>query len=377
MESPNPKPWDVFVAGGGPAGLATAIAARRRGLSVSLADGAIPPIDKSCGEGLMPEGVQALHDLGVSIPPAQCYPFRGIRFVSGATKAEAEFPRGSAYGIRRTHLHRALLEHASACGVHMRWQTVVTGLDPEGVIVAGELVRARWVVGADGTGSRVRRWAKLDGQMLSTPHHRSLRFGFRRRYRLAPWSDFMELHWGHRCQVYVTPISHQEICVAMISSHPNLRVDDALQEFPELCARLENAELTSSERGGITLTRKLRHVYRGRTALAGDASGGVDAITGEGLCLALRQAALLGDCLAAGNLARYQERHRALLRRPALIARMMLFLAQHSYLRQRTMQAFRSNPGAFAGILAMHVGEGSTRDHISHGITLGWELLKA
>ncbi len=259
----------------------------------------------------------------------------------------------------------------------MMWQTAVTGLNPEGVLLAGELVRARWVVGADGTGSRVRRWAKLDRQQRKAHYNGRLRFGFRRRYRLAPWSDFMELHWGRCCQVYVTPISRQEICVAMISSHPNLRVEDALQEFPELCARLENAELASSERGGITLTRKLRHVYRGRTALVGDASGGVDAITGEGLCLAFRQATLLGDCLAGGNLARYQEGHRALLRRPALVARMMLFLAQHSYLRLRTMRAFRSNPSSFAGMLAMHVGEGSARDLISNGIALGWELLRA
>ena len=63
-----PKPVDVFVVGGGPAGLATAIAARRRGLSVMVADGAIPPIDKSCGEGLMPDGVEALHALGITVP---------------------------------------------------------------------------------------------------------------------------------------------------------------------------------------------------------------------------------------------------------------------------------------------------------------------
>jgi menaquinone-9 beta-reductase len=358
-EDRGSKPWDVFVAGGGPAGLATAIAARRRGLSVMLADGAIPPIDKPCGEGLMPGGVEALQSLGISIPRNESYPFRGVRFISGATRAQAEFPRGTAYGIRRTHLHRVLLERAAACGVQLRWQTPVTGLHPEGVIVApaGELVRARFVVGADGTMSRVRQWAKLDRPQWSAPAKTSLRFGFRRRYRLAPWTDFMELHWGRRCQVYITPISRDEICVAMISSSPSLRparrIDDSLEEFPELCARLENAELTSSDRGAVTITRKLHDVYRERTVLVGDASGGVDAITGEGLCLAFRQALLLGDCLADGDLARYQERHRALLRRPALIARMMLFLAKHSYLRQRTMQVFQSSPRSFAGMLAM------------------------
>ena len=188
----------------------------------------------------------------------------------------------------------------------------------------------------------------------------------------------MELHWGRHCQVYVTPVSRDEVCVALISSSPKLRLrQDALGEFPELCARLENAELASSERGAITITRRLRRVYRGRTVLVGDASGGVDAITGEGLCLTFRQAALLGDCLASGDLARYQKGHRALIRRPALMARMMLFMARHSRLRQRAMQVFQSSPRSFAGMLAMHVGEGSARDHISNGIALGWELLKA
>ena len=367
---------DVFVIGGGPAGLATAIAARRHGLSVVLADGTVPPIDKPCGEGLMPDGVEALRHLGVTIPEGEGYPFRGIRFVSDGTKAEAAFPRGTAYGIRRTDLHRIMLDHAAAAEVHMLWQSAVTGLHPEGALVGGDLVRARWVVGADGTSSRVRSWTKLDRHKLDAPP-KNVRFAFRRHYRVAPWTGFMELHWGRHSQVYVTPISREEVCVALISSSPKWRLDNALAEFPELCARLENAELASGERGAITVTRRLRRVYRGRTVLVGDASGGVDAITGEGLCLAFRQAALLGDCLASGDLARYQKGHRSLIRRPALMARMMMFIARHTRLRHRTMQVFQSSPRSFAGMLAMHVGEGSARHHISNGIALGWELLKA
>ncbi len=377
MDTHFSKSWDVFVAGGGPAGLATAIAARRHGLSVLVADGAVPPIDKPCGEGLMPDGVEALHRLGITIPESEAFPFRGIRFVSDGAKAEADFPRGAAYGIRRTHLHRVMLDHAAASGVHMMWQAAVTGLHPEGALVAGELLRARWVVGADGTGSLVRGWARLDQRGLDAPQEKDLRFAFRRHYRITPWTNFMELHWGRRCQVYVTPVGREEICVALISSSQKLRLEDGLEEFPELCSRLENAEHASNERGAITTTRRLRRVYRGHVALVGDASGGVDAITGEGLCLAFRQATLLGDCLASGDVARYQEGHRKLMRRPALMARMMLFMAKHHHLRQRTMQVFQSSPRSFAGMLAMHVGEGSARDHISSGIALGWELLRA
>jgi flavin-dependent dehydrogenase len=375
-----PNPVDVFVAGGGPAGLATAIAARHHGLSVIVADGAVPPIDKTCGEGVMPDGVEALRTLGVTIPKGEAYPFRGIRFLSESLKAEAQFPRGTAYGIRRTHLHQILLHRAAACGVQMRWRAPVNGIHPEGALVAGELVRARWLVGADGSASRVRGWAKLDPQGVARANQKQ-RFGFRQHYRITPWTDFVELYWGRRCQVYVTPVSRDEVGVALISSNPKLRlgtrIDNALGEFPELCARLKNAELTSSERGAVTVTRRLRRVYRNRTVLVGDASGGVDAITGEGLCLAFREAVLLGDCLANGDLARYQKGHRALLRRPTLMAGLMLFMAKHSHLRRRTLQVFQTSPRAFAEMLAMHVGESSARDCISNGIALGWELLKA
>lgn len=367
-----PNSVDVFVVGGGPAGLVTAIAARRRGLSVLVADGAIPPIDKPCGEGLMPDGINALRELDITIPENDAYRFRGIRFVSDGKTAEAVFANGPGCGIRRTALHRILIERAAANGVSMLWQASVAGLHSEGVVVGGEVVRARWIVGADGSGSRVRRWAGLDRQ-----EKKNLRFGFRRHYRIAPWSDFMELHWGRNCQIYVTPVGREEVCLALVSSSPQLRLDAALQRFPELAARLEHVEQASSDRGAITVSRRLRHVYHDRTVLVGDASGGVDAITGEGLCLAFRQAAVLADCLANGDLGAYQAEHRRLIRRPATMARLMLLMGNHDRVRRRTMQVFESSPRSFAGLLAMHVGEGSARDYIANGVFLGWQLLKA
>jgi flavin-dependent dehydrogenase len=273
-------------------------------------------------------------------------------------------------------LHRILIDHAAACGVELRWQASVTGIQRDGVLIAGALQPARWIVGADGSSSRVRHWVGLDAH-----RKKNLRFGFRRHYRIAPWSDFMELHWGscrgRACQIYVTPVGSDEVCVALISTEPHLRLDAALAEFPQLSAHLAHIAPASTERGAITVSRTLKHVYRGNAALVGDASGGVDAITGEGLCLAFRQAALLADCLADGNLARYQMEHRRLIRRPALMARLMLLMGNHERIRQRAMQVFESSPRAFAGMLAMHVGDGSAGRYLANGISFGWELLKA
>jgi flavin-dependent dehydrogenase len=363
---------DVFIIGGGPAGLAAAIASRREGLSVVVADGAQPPIDKACGEGLMPDGRAALERLGVSIPAEDGHPFRGIRFVSGDVEVEANFPAGDGIGMRRTVLHGAMIDAAKSAGATLLWRTPVTGLHPEGVMLGEDRVRARWVVGADGGRSLVQRWAGLDRYSRDRA-----RFAFRRHYGIAPWTDCMELHWAQGCQIYVTPVAADEICVALISRDPHLRLENALASFPRLAAQLAQAQPTSPERGAISATRRLLNVYSGRVVLIGDASGGVDAITGEGLCLSFRQAEVLAQCFTTGNLERYQRIHGKLARRPAVMARAMLALDCATPLRQRIMRAFRADPKIFARMLAMHVGALSPWDFAVDGLTLGLRALRA
>jgi flavin-dependent dehydrogenase len=111
--------------------------------------------------------------------------------------------------------------------------------------------------------------------------------------------------------------------------------------------------------------------------LIGDASGGVDAITGEGLCLSFRQAEILAQCFTTGNLEQYERTHRKLARWPAVMARAMLALDWGTPFRQRIMRAFRSDPKIFARMLAMHVGALSPLDVAVDGLTLGLRALRA
>lgn len=368
-----PYETDIFVVGGGPAGLAMAIAGRQAGLNVMVADGAQPPIDKACGEGFLPDGVEALRRLGLQIAASEIRPFRGIRFRTDSRSAEAVFPSGGCgLAIRRTVLHRALIERAQSLGADLLWGSPVTGISHDGVYVGGHFVSARWIVGADGSNSRVRRWARLD--RTTKP---KLRYAFRRHFRVRPWTDHMEVYWGKRCQGYATAVSEDQVCIAVASADPHLRIDDGLRELPRLAERLSGAEVISTERGALTGNCRLRRVSQGNVVLIGDASGTVDAITGEGMGLAFRQAAVLAECLSSDDLSRYEGEHRNLALRPRIMARMMLNLDRRPWLQERTLQVFAERPLIFRRLLEFHIGCLPASRLLGDGLTLGWGLLTA
>ena len=367
----SPAKTDVFVIGGGPAGLAAAIAAQQRGLSVTVADGTLPPIDKACGEGMMPEALAALRELGVNVPAEQGFLFRGIRFLENGESICGDFAQGPGLGIRRTILHEWLIRRALQCGVRLLWQTPVVGIAQTGVQLPREFVPARWIVGADGGGSRVRTWAGLDRSRVEEQ-----RFAVRRHYRAAAWSEYVEVYWVEKRQAYVTPLAGEEIClVVMGDSVEEADVDDFLNHCPLLAERLAGSEICGRERGAVTLTHALHAVHAGNVALVGDASGGVDAITGEGLRLAFRQAIELAEAMRFNDMPSYARAHRNLARKPVLMGSLLLNLGRNAPLRQRAFRILASQSPVFADMLAVHSGDAAWKSMVSAGAQLGWKFL--
>jgi flavin-dependent dehydrogenase len=372
MENSTPYSTDVFVVGGGPAGLAAAIAARQRGFDVMLADPNMPGADKACGEGLMPEGVEALGRLGVAIPASEARPFRGIRFIQEGVAAEARFEGSIGLGIRRTTLHRILAERAEECGVRLLWRTPVREVAGETVRLPGGSIRARWICAADGSRSPVRRSIGLEPASPDSP-----RYASRRHFRVRPWTDCVEVYWRRACQLYMAPVGDEEVCIGMISRKLGDHIDQVLPAFPELATHLVGAQPVSTHRGAMTDTQRLPRVYRDRVALLGDASGMVDAITGYGLSLSFQQAHALAAALEAENLALYQAEHRRIQRRPAVMARLMLLMAGRATLQRRVVQIFADEPGLFERIVGFHVAPASVADYAVDGLRFGWRLVTA
>lgn len=380
----------VLVVGGGPAGLAFALCASQRGLGVTVLDRSRPPVDKPCGEGLMPDGVEQLEALGVPVHELEGRPFVGIRYVEGdpeagdGTVADGRFPDDPGLGIRRTVLHRALVRTAERAGVDLRWGVKAQGLrvgsakgakgEAAAVVTSHGTLEASWVVGADGLHSPVRRWAGLEREP-----GRVRRFGVRRHYRLRPWTDRVEVHWGEGCEAYVTPVGAEQVGVAMLWgpewSGGTPVFDRLLEDFPALARRLEGSPVASRDRGIGPLHQRVRGVHRGRVALLGDAAGYLDAITGEGLSLAFHEAFALVEAIEHGNLGRYALAVRRLRRLPDLMTRLLLFAERRPALRQRLIRTFSEEPRLFARLLGIHARQRPpTSLGLGGALRLGWGL---
>ena len=336
---------DVVVVGGGPVGLATAIEARMAGLAVTLVEPRTGVIDKACGEGLMPGAVPLLERLGVE-PDGM--PLLGVTYTDGTRSVTHRFRTGAGRGVRRTTLHAALAARAEVLGV-----TRVTGKvdafeqDDVGVEVAVAgmpPMRASWLLAADGLHSTIRRVAGLE-RMVRGPR----RFGLRRHYAVEPWSEFIEVHWARQAEVYITPVGPRLVGVAVLGPQ-RTDFEATIAGIPQLATRLEGAEIVSELRGAGPFRQRAASPVSGRVLLVGDASGYVDAITGEGLRLGFDQARAAVACVVDGRPADYARAWREVTRDFRVLTAGLVGAAS-SPLRRRIVPTARALPWLYGSIV--------------------------
>jgi flavin-dependent dehydrogenase len=342
---------DVLVVGGGPVGLATAIEARLRGLTVTIVeprhgtDGG-GAIDKACGEGLMPGALPALARLGVDPPgfALRGVSYRSLNSRSGERRVDHHFASGEGRGVRRTALHDALAERARSLGVILVSAKVdALQQDTQSVTAAG--IRARYLVAADGLHSTVRRLTGLERPVAA----RGRRYGVRRHFYADPQTDLIEVYWTPTVEAYVTPVGDGVVGIAMLG-RKGLDFNHALAGIRPLAALVAGAEPASELRGAGPFRQRTTKRSLGRVLLAGDASGYVDAITGEGIRVGLAQAEAAIACIERDDPGGYERAWKERTRDFRVLTA-GLVAAANSPLRSAIVPAASALPRVFGAVV--------------------------
>ncbi len=336
---------DLLVVGGGPVGLFAAICAAKSGLEVKVVDSQTETIDKACGEGLMPAALEALGKIGID--PAGIE-FFGIRYFAGDHVAEARFTGGPGRGVRRTTLHKALREEAADLNITFVVGRV-TEISQDDTFVEALGIKSRYLIGADGLHSTVRSLVGLDTKEAKGQKDKH-RFGIRQHFRVAPWSQMVEVYWLPDVEVYVTPVDHETVGVAVLGK-AILDFEKTIARIPALAHRLADAEPASKLRGAGPLRQRVRARVAGRTLLVGDAAGYVDALTGEGLRVGFLEARAAVRAITQNDLQSYEREWLKITRSYRLLAGGLLSASSNKSVRKLIVPAAQKLPKVFARIV--------------------------
>ncbi len=391
------KHYHALVVGGGPAGLASAIVLAESGLDVLVCEQNSLPVDKACGEGIMPTGVAQLRQLGVLdyLDTSQLALFYGIRFFSpGGIVASGQFAEGYGLGVRRNNLSHGLLQRANELPAveivqNQPIRSFQTLPDCTRIHLGNRSVTAQLVVGADGLHSRVRRWFGLEAACRARR-----RLGVRQHFRVAPWSQYVDVHIGRGVEAYVTPCGRQQIGLSFLwdwdrfaSVPPSEQLlDYFLAFFPDLQERLQRAPAVSRVRGRGPLGCRARGRCADGVILVGDAGGYLDACTGEGISLALAQAALLKDTVVPilqnqrtkprqKQLKRFAQSTRKISRLYYVCTRLQMTINRFAWLSDRVTSSLAACPEGMSWLLSANMGRIRMRPGISYALRLSLTFL--
>jgi menaquinone-9 beta-reductase len=295
--------WDLVVVGAGPAGTATALGALAADptLRVLLLDRADFPRDKSCGDGIAPEAVDALASVGAGDVVEGWAPIERLELAGDRARVSRALSR-PVWVVPREVFDARLVGHATRAGAVLRRHRVRdVEVASDAVAVDGD-TRARVVVGADGAHSVVRSRTGAAGAAGAGRRAIAIR-GYaptppsRRNTQLIAYGDRRQpsYAWAFDRGDGLCNVGYGEL----LDDHSTAPSRDLLLGQLDRLVPGAGGGVRDWRAHHLPLSRWRFTQADGPVLLAGDAAGLVNPMTGEGIYYAVASGILAGRAAAA------------------------------------------------------------------------------
>jgi menaquinone-9 beta-reductase len=287
----------VAIIGGGPVGLFLAIKFSLKNIPVDLYEKKSWPIDKTCGQGVMPRGILLLRGIGIDTDSIG-YPFSGITFIDDGTHLRGRV-KGNSRGIKRKDLSLCLYNKCKENHLISLFNEEVSVVDNgKSVLLTredGKNYHYDKIYCCDGMFSPSRLKLKQD-KLSFGAKILGRRMGARFHVPISSWSKNVEVYWKDGIECYVTPVSNDEVELAFIwyqDRYSHSYVKNNLNNlFPEVFNHFPDFSIDDYMASGPFSLRSKSLFFKNVT-FVGDSYCFIDGITGEGLSIGFYSADLL------------------------------------------------------------------------------------
>ena len=393
--------YDVIVVGAGIAGTTCAIALAQAGYRVLLLDQSSFPRDKSCGEGIMPQGVKILSDLGLlsEILAHGGTRIRGMKYRNrNGVVAQADFPAtssGASVGVvmprykldhllvkkAKTYSNISVREGFRVTGV-LQANQIVYGIEGRSVVARSQSATfsAPLVIGADGPHSIFHRACRLKKKYFPRK-----RFGITSHISGAKGlADYVEVQSHSDGEIYIAPSNDGTCLVAALlekKAMPLFKGDlsagymNFLRQLDGFRERIAASERISPVLAAGPLGFTVQPCYRPGLILIGDCAGFLDPITGEGMTLALKcvKAAvpLIDEAFSSGDFGarfgrQYAEQRSNLVEDLVRFTQLLLNLTRYKFIADRAVYRLSHDRQLFEKLLGIVAGRNKYHDISLH-----------
>ena len=299
----------IVVVGGGISGLAAASAMSARGIAVAVLERRRTSVDAGLAINLPGNAVRAVEALGlIDGLEGLGRPIRRREYRTSAGKLLFEIDEERFWGgrycsraVRRGAL-LSLLELSLPSGT-LRTDVEVEGVEDKGdrvdaMLVGGDIVTGRLLVGADGIGSRLRSRLQLGERRQSGLAGTSWRAMI-----ANPGVDCWSLWQSPDCVILLMPVDEHDVYLWASLPTERFPTYDKLLVAADRFPSVVRSAIASTLREGTKLVASpLEEVHcrawsKGRQLLIGDAAHAMAPVWAQGAALGLEDALVLADLI--------------------------------------------------------------------------------